>query len=89
MMKTARKKREWFPTTGDRVLRSIPRSDNFPGKPWAREDSLLWPDVYEGKWSTIDWTRAENFLRIRCAAYVNTSTAEGRFRIRYVFQRTN
>ncbi|KAB1227966.1 hypothetical protein CJ030_MR1G013846 [Morella rubra] len=70
MMKTARKKTEWFPTTGDRVLRSIPRSDYFPGQPWATADYLLGPDVYEGEWSSIDWTRAENFLRITGAAYV-------------------
>lgn len=38
MMRTVRKKTEWFPTTGDRVLGSIPRSDYFPGQPWATAD---------------------------------------------------
>lgn len=70
MMRTARKKTEWFPTTGDRVLRSIPRSDYFPGQPWATADYLLGPDVYEGEWSSMDWTRAENILRMTGAAYV-------------------
>lgn len=28
------------------------------------------PDVYEGEWSKMDWTRAENILRMTGAAYV-------------------
>lgn len=46
------------------------RSDYFPGQPWTTADSLLGPDVYEREWSSMDWTRAENFLRMTGAAYV-------------------
>ena len=38
MTRTIHMKREWFPTTGDLVLGSIPRSDYFPGQPWTIAD---------------------------------------------------